>query len=386
MTDQKAILGAEIFDGQKRHKNSALIISEGHVVAIKPEHVLPADCVQTKLDGGLIAPGFVDLQVNGGGGAMLNNSPTVDTIQTICEAHAKLGTTSLLPTFITDTPAQTSAVIRAVREAIAQGVKGLLGLHLEGPYLSQTRSGAHAPSLVRSMQEADCQELEALAADLPVLFLTVAAEAVLPEQVERLIAAGAVISLGHSDCTFTEAMRLVEKGASCVTHIFNAMSQFGGREAGLVGAALESGCLNASLIADGHHVDGASIPIAMRAKRGPGKIFLVSDSMATTGTTLENFTLNGRQVSRQNDRLTLADGTLAGADLDLARAVRFMKNQLALPGNEALRMASLYPAQVIRLENDIGSLAAGTRADFVHLSDSFELVSTWQGGRPLEQL
>lgn len=378
-----AYTGAEIFDGFKRHVNSALLIDGMHVCDILPTSDIPADCEVIELTGGLLSAGFVDLQVNGGGGKMFNNLPSVETIRTICDAHVQFGTTSLLPTLITDTKAQTNAAKNAAKNAIAQGVPGAIGLHLEGPHLAVSRKGAHDPSLIRNMTDNDCKQLIALAKNLPSLMLTVATESVELEQIERLNQAGATVSLGHTDADFQTVNRAQNAGVTCVTHLFNAMSQLGNRAPGVVGAALESDMLWAGLIADGVHVDAATIRIALRAKNGSGQIFLVSDSMAPSGTELDEFTLNGRKILRRDGRLVLPDGTLAGADLNMITAVRFMVDEIGINVDEALRMASLYPAQVLNRSNEIGSLGAGTRADFIHMGKQLDILNVWRGGTRL---
>ena len=331
--------------------------------------------------GALLAPGFVDLQVNGGGGVMLNDHPDVASIRTICAAHAPFGTTALLPTLITDTPQITAAAIAAGAEAAKEAVPGFLGLHLEGPHLSLARKGAHDPKLIRPMTEADQAALVAARKVLPVLLTTVAPESVDPQQVAALAEAGIVVSLGHTDTTHATARAYAEAGASVVTHLFNAMSQIGNREPGLAGATLDTRGLSAGLIADGIHVDPATIGIAMRAKRGPGHIFLVTDAMATIGTNMASFTLNGRTIHRKDGSLRLADGTLAGADLDMISAVRFMHRTIGLDLGEALRMASLYPAEAVGQAHRLGRFARGTAADVVALSDALDVTSVWIGGR-----
>jgi len=378
-----AYSGAEIFDGFKRHTNSILLIDGMHVCDILPSSNIPTDCKVIELDGGLLTAGFVDLQVNGGGGKMFNNLPNVETIRTICDAHIQFGTTSLLPTLITDSKTQTDTAINAAKDAIAQGVPGMIGLHMEGPHLSVLRKGAHDPSLIRNMTEADCRQLADLAAELPSLLLTVATESVSMDQIERLNHAGATMSLGHTDADFQTAIRAQNAGVTCVTHLFNAMSQLGNRAPGMVGAALDSNMLWAGLIADGIHVDAVTIRVALRAKNGSGKIFLVTDSMATLGTELEEFTLNGRKILRRDGRLVLPDGTLAGADLDMITAVRFMVDEIGINVDEALRMASLYPAQVLNRSNEIGRLGAGTRADFIHMGKQLDILNVWRGGTRL---
>jgi N-acetylglucosamine-6-phosphate deacetylase len=213
---------------------------------------------------------------------------------------------------------------------------------------------------------------------------TVAPETVTPQQIAALAGAGTVVSLGHSDAGFATARAAVDAGARQVTHLFNAMSQLQHREPGMVGAALDSAEISAGLIADGFHVDRHAIAIALRAKRGPGRIFLVTDAMATIGTDMTEFTLNGRIIRRAGGRLTLEDGTLAGADLDMISAVRFMHREVDLPLEEALRMASLYPARAVGQEHRLGRIGKGRPASFVHLSDTLEVRNVWIKGRRVQ--
>jgi N-acetylglucosamine-6-phosphate deacetylase len=380
MTRPVAYTGPQIFDGEAWHEDAALVVEDGTVAAIVPAD-RTADMEIVHLGNGVIAPGFVDLQVNGGGGALFNEVPTLDGLKTICTAHARFGTTALLATLITDTPAVTEEAIAAGIAAGEAALPGFLGLHLEGPHLSLARKGAHDPKLIRPMDEADLQRLVAARPRLPYLLTTVAAETVTPAQIERLVAAGIVVSIGHSDATFVEASEAAHAGATMATHLFNAMSQMGNREPGLVGAVLAEAGLNAGLIADGIHVHPEAIGAALRAKRGPGRIFLVTDAMSMTGTDLTSFTLNGRLIQRANGALRLSDGTLAGADLTMIDAIGFMHRRIGLALEEALRMATLYPAQAIGAEARHGRLGEGTVADFVHLSGDLAVKATWIGGR-----
>jgi len=380
MQARLAYFGCDIFDGQKRHQDSALLIDGDMVAGVVFADEIPADYHTIEQPSGLIAPGFVDLQVNGGGGVMLNDAPSATIIQTICDAHLPFGTTSLLPTLITDTPEKTRAAISAVKNAIECGVKGVIGLHLEGPHISCARKGAHDPALIRAMEDDDFDQLASAASDLPTLMLTVAPESITVDQITGLSRAGAIVSIGHSGTTLARVQEASERGASCVTHLFNAMSQLGNREPGVVGAALTIGALSAGLIADGFHVDPASIRVALNAKQGPGEIFLVTDAMATIGTEQTEFLLNGRRITREDGRLTLADGTLAGADLDMISAVRFMVNTIGIRVDEALRMASLYPALVLKREQKMGQLVAGARADFLCINNNLNIKSVWRAG------
>lgn len=380
MSDRFALTGARIFDGDDWHEGAALVVRDGLVEAMLPLGALPGDIRVIDIGGGMLVPGFVDIQVNGGGGVMLNDHPDVASIETICRAHAPFGTTALLPTLITDTPAITAAAIAAGEAAALQKVPGFLGLHLEGPHLSIARKGAHGPALIRPMTDADQAMLMAARRKLPVLLTTIAPESVDPARVTALAKAGIVVSLGHSDTGHATAKAFAEAGASVVTHLFNAMSQIGNREPGLAGAALDIGTLSAGLIADGIHVHPATIRIALDAKQGPGRIVLVTDAMATIGTDMTSFTLNGRTIYRKDGSLRLADGTLAGADLDMISAIRFMHRTVGLDLSEALRMASLYPAQAIGQSHRLGRFANGTAADIVALSDDLGIGSVWIGG------
>ena len=370
-----AYTGARIFDGESWWERSALVVNDDRIEGIIAADS-PTDAERVPLGGGILAPGFIDLQVNGGGGALLNLTPDLPTITTICSAFAQFGTTACLPTLITDTREKNAAAIAAGEAAAAQGVRGFLGLHLEGPHLSLARKGAHDPALIRPMDEADLVALVEARKRLPNLLTTVAAETVMPNQITRLVEAGLIVSIGHTNATYAQVKAMAEAGASMVTHLFNAQSQIGNRDPGVVGAALDLGSLSAGLIADGIHVDAASIGIALRAKRGPGHIFIVTDAMSPTGTDATSFVLTGQTVYRKDGALRLADGTLAGADLTMIDAVTYVHKTLGLPIEEALRMATRYPAEALGVAADRGTLNKGKRADLVHLSDDLAMRRT----------
>lgn len=360
-----------IFDGAQWHQNAALLVSAGRVVSIASQSQ-SAEAVS--LDGWIV-PGFVDLQVNGGGGLLFNNAPNSATIETICAAHARFGTTSVMVTLITDNPTVTATAIAAIQ---ATETAGLLGLHLEGPHLSQGRKGTHDPALIRPMTETDLAQILQAAQSIPHLICTIAPESVSAAQVQSLVSAGVVVSLGHSDCTAQTALTYADAGATMVTHLFNAMSQLQNRAAGLVGAALLDGRLAAGLIADGYHVSDEVMQITLRAKAGPAPVFLVSDAMATLGSELQSFRLNGRDIFQKDGRLTLADGTLAGADIALIDAVRCL-HRIGVPLEQALQMAALAPAKALGI-TDRGHLQSGARADFLSLTPSISCGGTWIGG------
>jgi N-acetylglucosamine-6-phosphate deacetylase len=359
--------GARVFDGT-RLVPGPLRVADGLVTGPGPGEAVP-------LDGGYLVPGFLDLQVNGGGGRMVDGATTARDLTELCLCHARLGATGILPTLITDRPEATAAVIAAGIAAADGGVPGFLGLHLEGPHLDPRRAGAHDPALIRPMTEADLTQLLAAAARLPVLMVTLAPAAASPDQIARLAGAGVIVSLGHSDCTLDQAAAAVAAGASSVTHLFNAMSQLSARAPGLVGAAL-SLPVHAGLIADGIHVAPEAIKVAMAAS---DRLFLVSDAMATAGTDNEEFTLNGRRILRRDGRLTLGDGTLAGADLTLPQAVAVMVD-LGTPVEVALAMATARPAACLGLGDRLGHLIPGRVADMIHLGPDFALRTVWRAG------
>lgn len=368
----QVLTGARIFDGQDLLSDRALIIRDGVIEAIIPAEDAPIGSSRTR---GIIAPGFIDLQVNGGGGVMVDGATDLHALRQICATHLRLGCAGILPTLISDTPETTRQVIAAGFAAAWTGVPGFLGLHLEGPHLDPRRHGAHDPAMLRPMTQPDLDMLCDAAQALPALMLTVAPESVTPEQIALLTKAGAVVSLGHSDCDFDTARKAFGAGARVTTHLFNAMSQLGHRQPGLVGATL-AGTGAAGLIADGVHVHPSAMQVAL-STRTDG-VFLVSDCMAFAGTDLTEMPLNGRTMYRQSGRLTLADGTLAGADLRLDRAVQTLVAAVGIPAERALQMATSEPARVIGMGDRYGSLAPGRSAAMILLDDQLSLQSVWQ--------
>ncbi len=372
-----ALAPTRLFTGEHFLDHHAVILAGGVITEILPTADLPADLPRADHPG-LLVPGWIDVQVNGGGGVLFNDEPTVAGLHRLAGAFARFGTTAMLPTFITDRPDRMRDAIAAVREAIRQGAPGILGLHLEGPFLSVARKGAHDPTLIRTMTEADADEL--LATGIETLLLTVAPENVPPHLIRRLVEGGVIVSLGHSDAPYEVAMAAAEAGARGVTHLFNAMSQLQHRGPGLVGATLDHGGLWSWLIADGFHVAPAALRVALAAKRGPAKLFLVTDAMPPAGSPGDSFELNGRRAHRRDGKLTLEDGTLAGSDLTMDQAVLYAVNNLDVSLSEALRMASLYPAQFVRHENRLGRIAPGYRADLTLLRDDLSVAATWIDG------
>jgi N-acetylglucosamine-6-phosphate deacetylase len=370
----KSFCGADVFDGEILHQDKVIVaMSDGGATIVCMDNAPQNIPTHTYL-GGTITPGFVDLQVNGGGGIMFNDDQSVATLQTIATAHARIGTVALLPTLITDTAERTRAAIAAVEQAIAKKTPGIIGIHLEGPHLSVARKGAHDHALIRPMDNDDMQVLLAATERLPNVMLTLAPESVTNRQIKDLSDAGIVVSLGHTDATYDTCMAAFDAGARCVTHLFNAMSQLGNREPGLVGAALSHGGVHAGIIADGIHVHPAAIRTAVASKSGPGQIFLVSDAMATAGSSITEFTLNGRTIQRKDSKLTLSDKTLAGADLEILKAISVMVNQVGVSLATALGQATTIPSELTSKSNKNGQFPTHL-SELIHLDSSLGSLS-----------
>ena len=322
-------------------------------------------------------PGFVDSQVNGGGGALLNNDITVEGLATIAQAHARFGTTALMPTLITDTPAAISAALDVVDAAIAQGLPGIIGLHIEGPFINAVRKGVHDPALIRHLDEDLLAEL--CRPRRGKVMLTIAPEQVEPQALERLRAAGVIISAGHTNATFAEAQAGFAAGLTGVTHLYNAMSPLQHRAPGMVGAALLNDAVWCGIIADGVHVAGPALEIALRMK-GTERLMLVTDAMPSVGMSAGSFELNGRTITVTDGVCQDENGTLAGSSLDMAGAVRTMVALTSADVPMASRMASATPAAFLGLADEIGTLATGQRADMVWLDAALQPVQCWIGG------
>lgn len=378
---RQVLTGARLFTGEAILDGHALLIEEGRILDLLPEERCPPEAEVVRLPAGsLLAPGFVDAQVNGAGGTLFNDRPEVAAIREIAKALRRGGTTGFLPTFITDERTRTDAAAQAALAAATDPASGVLGIHLEGPFLSPARPGVHDPAHIRHPDEADLAFLTGLARqarDSRVL-VTLAPEEVGDDALDRLSAAGVLLSAGHTAASHERMVEAAAHGLTGVTHLFNAMPPLSNRSPGPVLAGLEHPDLWCGVIADGIHVHPALLRMALRLK--PGRVFLVTDAMPPVGTDTTGFTLYGRTILRRDGRLVTTDGTLAGADLDMIGAVRNAVRLLGVPLEEALRMASLYPARFLRLDDRLGRLAAGFRADFVLLDGKLGVLETWVGG------
>lgn len=378
---KRAFVGAEIFDGSTLRTGKALLLDGDMYQGLADLDHIPDHFKIETLEGGTLMPGFIDLQVNGGGGVMFNDETSVDGLRTIARAHFSTGTRALLPTLITDTTERTHAAVDAIETAISDGVPGIVGIHLEGPHLSIARMGAHDPSLIRRMMDDDEAFLHDAARRLPNVMVTVAPENVTHDQISRLTQSGVIVSLGHTDCSFLEAEAAFAAGARCVTHLFNAMSQIGNREPGLVGAALSAPGVSAGLIADNIHVHSAAMRVALASKSGPGSIFLVTDAMSTVGSDITEFFLNGRRVLRRSGRLTLENGTLAGADLDFPTAISVLIHSVGIDPARAYAMATSSPASVLNDAKSFGSFIVGKSWNGIYLDGSGHLAAPFGSTR-----
>jgi N-acetylglucosamine-6-phosphate deacetylase len=372
----RVFVGARLFDGHRLQPDAALVVEGGAIVAVTSYAERPRTVDQRDLGGGILAPGFVDWQVNGGGGVLFNETPTPEGIQAIVEAHRRFGTTAMLPTLITDSSAKLEAALKAAGEARGR-TPGALGIHVEGPFIDPRRKGAHPPEWIRTMCDADADAL--IEGRTGVMAVTLAPAAASYDQISKLAQSGIVVSVGHSDATAEEARAAFDAGARAVTHLYNAMSQLGHRTPGLVGAALVDPRVVCGFIADGFHVHEVAGRIAYNAK-GPGGIALISDAMPPAASGPSVYELQGRRVNKVGLKLTLEDGTLAGAAITMLDAVRYSVSTLGIDVAAALEMATLTPARLLRIDDAHGRLRAGARADLVHLSDDLDLKGVWIAG------
>ena len=372
-----ALTGARVFDGTDMLDGMTVIVDGSVIADVLPASSLPHYIEVQDLKGGILSGGFIDVQVNGGGGALMNDNPTIETVRRIAEAHRKFGTTGLLPTVITDDQKVIDQAVAAVQDAISNRVPGVLGIHLEGPFLDPARKGAHPENFIRAMTESDVQRIAAIACGS--VMLTLAPNKVPAGFISELAQSGILISLGHAEATVAEVRQALGAGARAFTHIYNAMSQLNGREPGMVGACLadhESFC---GVIVDGLHVDEIALKVLFAAKAND-RIMLITDAMPPAAGGPEKFELQGRMARRVGHRLQLDDGTLAGSIVTMDEAVR-RSVQLGVSLKDSLNMASLVPAQCLRRENELGRVAKGFVASMVHLSDDLHVKKTWIDGQ-----
>lgn len=372
-----AIIADFVFDGATIHRNSAVLIDDSQIAAVTPRDEVSASVdVFEAPKGAWLAPGFIDAQVNGGGDCLFNADPTPEGLAKIVAAHRRFGTTALLPTLITDTDEVMAAALSAVETMLPQE-PGILGIHLEGPFLSPDKPGVHRRDLIRRPEP---HHLRMLASSKKGVWLVTLAPEVAPAGfIAALLAAGAKVSLGHSMATYAQTRAAMAEGLTGFTHLFNAMRPLTAREPGPIAAALESPNAYYGLIVDGEHVAPAMLGLAIR---GVGHPMLVTDAMPPVGGCRHEFVLQGEAITVREGRCVTPDGVLAGSSLDMASAVRNCVRLLGLPLERALRLASAEPADFLGVGHFLGRLAPGYRADIVALNPAdLSVVATWVAGR-----
>ena len=373
----KALINGRLFDGDTILNGKAVLVDDGFVREICESADVPNDCDRIDLNRQLLVPGFVDIQVNGGGGIMVDGNTTVDSLTALAKAHRRFGTTAMLPTLITDDLTAMQTTAEAIRSAIVQNMPGIVGIHFEGPLLNIKRKGIHNQDRIRPVDE----DLMALyqSDGLGVRIVTLAPETVPSGTIAALTKSGVRVCAGHTAGTYDDMQSALGEGLAGFTHLFNAMTPMESRAPGVVGAALDDDATWCGLIVDGHHIHDATLRAAIKAK-APGKMILITDAMPSVGSDMQAFDLYGRTITVEDDRCMAEDGTLAGSHLDMASAVRNTVAGVGLDLEEAFRMASRYPAEFLGLGDQRGRITPGYRADFALLDDDLQVTKTWIEG------
>ena len=378
---KQALIGAQLFSGKEFFDNRALLIDGENIIDVINEHDIPNNFEIQKLNGGILSPGFIDLQVNGGGGKLFNNSPDKESLNAIIEAHQHFGTTSIMPTVISDSLNVLKRCATTISEEIESN-KSLLGVHIEGPFFNVKYRGVHQKQYINTINSDYLNLFESLQ-DFPVM-LTLAPECISTKQLKHLKSLGFKILAGHTDASYDQLEEAIKYGLDGFTHLFNAMGQISAREPGVVGSALTFDNVTASIIVDLHHVHPSLIQMAYKQKP-QGKLFFVSDSMATIHHGEPSFELYDEVVSESNGRIINSEGKLAGSSITQIDAIKNAYQSCNIPLNEALAMASRYPAEYLGVANYLGSLESGYRADLTHFSLDFQVQNVWVAGKQLRQ-
>ena len=378
---KQALLGSQIFCGERFYDDHALLVEGKSIIDIVVKNNIPGNFNKIELDEGILAPGFIDLQVNGGGGVLFNNSPNKESLNTIIKAHQFFGTTSVMPTVISDSLEVLEQCIKTVTEEIKNN-SSLLGIHIEGPFFNIKYRGVHQKKYISSINSDYLNLFESLKG-FPVM-LTLAPECISSQQLKHLTSLGIKTLAGHSDASYDELDDAIKNGLDGFTHLFNAMSQISAREPGVVGAALHFENTFASIIVDLHHVHPSLIQLAYQLKP-KGKLFFISDSMATIHHGKPSFELYDEVVNESDGRLVNSEGKLAGSSITQIDAVKNAYQKCNIPLNQALAMASRYPAKYLGIANHLGSLKPGYRADLVHFDSNFKVHNTWVSGKQINR-
>lgn len=376
-----ALVNGLIFTGEHWLTHYAVVIEGERIVAVCPSRDLPSNVTNTiDLQGQRLLPGLIDTQVNGGGGVLFNDAPTVETLRVMGEAHRQYGTTGFFPTLISDDLDVVEKAIAAVSQAIKEKVPGVLGIHLEGPFLNPARKGIHNADKFRILDDAAVKLLTSL--DVGKTLLTIAPELTTEAIIRELAERGAVVAAGHSAADYDQTVIALAAGVTSFTHLFNAMTPLTSREPGMVGAAIEDRHSWCGVIVDGYHAHPAALKVAVAAKQ-TGKIILVTDAMPTVGAADKVFHIDGKEIRAVDGRLADANNTLAGSDLDMLGAVRNTTQMLGLSIGEAVRMASEYPAAMMGIENELGSIKAGYKASMILVDENLNQLRSWIDGKEL---
>jgi len=378
---KQAITGSKLFNGIDFIEHKALLIEDQHIAGIVNKDAIPTDFLIKKLDGGILSPGFIDLQVNGGGGKLFNNSPDKESLNTIISAHQYFGTTSIMPTVISDS----LNILQKCTDTISNEIDNnhsLLGIHIEGPFFNVKYRGVHQKQYINTINASYLNLFETL--DKFPVMLTLAPECISIKQLKHLNSLGFKILAGHTDANYDQLEEAVKYGLDGFTHLFNAMGQISAREPGVVGSAFDFDETSASIIVDLHHVHPSLINLSFKQKP-KGKLFFVSDSMATINHGEPSFELYDEVVSESNGRIINSEGKLAGSSITQIDAIKNAYQKCSIPLESAISMATLYPAEYLGVSDYIGQLKKGYRADLAHFDSNFHVQNVWLAGKQIKE-
>ena len=378
---KQALIGAQLFSGKEFFDNRALLIDGENIIDVINEQDIPNNFEIQKLNGGILSPGFIDLQVNGGGGKLFNNSPDKESLNAIIEAHQHFGTTSIMPTVISDSLNVLKRCATTISEEIESN-KSLLGVHIEGPFFNVKYRGVHQKQYINTINSDYLNLFESLQ-DFPVM-LTLAPECISTKQLKHLKSLGFKILAGHTDASYDQLEESIKYGLDGFTHLFNAMGQISAREPSVVGSALHFENTFASIIVDLHHVHPSLINLSFKQKP-KGKLFFVSDSMATINHGEPSFELYDEVVRESNGRIINSEGKLAGSSITQIDAIKNAYQKCNIPLESAIAMATLYPAEYLGVSHYIGQLKPGHRADLAHFDSNFNVHNVWTSGKQIKK-
>jgi N-acetylglucosamine-6-phosphate deacetylase len=378
---KQAITGSKLFNGIDFIEHKVLLIDDQHIAGIVNEDAIPTDFQVKKLEGGILSPGFIDLQVNGGGGKLFNNSPDKESLNTIISAHQYFGTTSIMPTVISDS----LNILQKCTDTISNEIDNnhsLLGIHIEGPFFNVKYRGVHQKQYINTINASYLNLFETL--DKFPVMLTLAPECISIKQLKHLKSLGFKILAGHTDANYDQLEEAIKYGLDGFTHLFNAMGQISAREPGVVGSAFDFDETSASIIVDLHHVHPSLINLSFKQKP-KGKLFFVSDSMATINHGEPSFELYDEVVSESNGRIINSEGKLAGSSITQIDAIKNAYQKCSIPLESAISMATLYPAEYLGVSDYIGQLKKGYRADLAHFDSNFHVQNVWLAGKQIKE-